>query len=189
MEFLKYSVMDFFSFCWNTWANGGIMMIPLAVLAFVIFFNILGMILDLHSRIGKKVGKALRKEILGHAHNTEEIHEEFTEKEKEEMGRFNRWFAFTNKLVSSAPLVGLLGTVTGMIYLFAHMGGATDIAQELSAGISRALFPPALGLVIAMIGMFGLTFVKGKLVKYDHFFMKMERKAVRKHIKLQTGGK
>lgn len=161
-------------------------MIPLAVLAFVIFFNILKMILDLHSHIGKKVGKALRKEILGHVHNTKEIHEEFTEKEKEEMSRFNRWFVFTNKLVSSAPLVGLLGTVTGMIYLFAHMGADGDIAQQLSSGISKALFPPALGLVIAMFGMFGLTFVKSKLVKYDHFFMRMERKATQKYIKLQN---
>ena len=159
------------------------MMIPLAVLAFVIFFNILGMILDLHSRIGKKIGKALRKEVLGHVHNTEEIHEEFTEKEKAEISRFTQWFSFTNKLVTATPLVGLLGTVLGMIYLFSQMGGGEDITQMLSSGISRALFPPALGLVIAMFGLFGLAFVKSKLVKYDHFFMKMERKAIRKYIK------
>ena len=177
---------DFISFCWNTWANGGIMMIPLAVLAFFIFWNILSMIIDLHSHIGKKVGKSLRKEVLEHVHNAEEIHEEFTEKEKEEMDRFNQWFAFTNKLVSAAPLIGLLGTVTGMIYLFANMGGGGDIAQQLATGISRALFPPALGLVIAMFGMFGLAFVKSKLVDYDHFFMRMERKATQKYIKSQN---
>ena len=176
-------MIDLFSFCWRIWENGGIMMIPLAILAFIIFFNILGMMIDLHFHIGKKVGKALRKEVLGHAHNVEEIHEEFTEKEKEEMDRFNHWFSFTNKLVSSAPLVGLLGTVTGMIYLFANMGVGGDITQQLAIGISRALFPPALGLVIAMVGMFGLSFVKSKLMKYDHFFMRMERKATQKYIK------
>jgi biopolymer transport protein ExbB len=174
---------DFISFCWQTWVNGGIMMIPLAVLAFFIYFSILGMMVDLHHKIGKKVGKAMRKEVLGHTHDVEELHQEFVNKEALEMGYFHRWMGFTNKLVAAAPLVGLLGTVTGMIYLFANMGYSTDIAQSLSSGISKALYPPALGLVIAMFGMFGLSFIKGKLTSYDHFFLKMERKATRKLLK------
>jgi biopolymer transport protein ExbB len=174
---------EFISFCWQTWVNGGIMMIPLAILAFAIFFSILGMIMDLHYKIGKKVGKAMRKEVLGHAHDVEELHWDFIHKEALEMGYFHRWMGLTNKLVAAAPLVGLLGTVTGMIYLFANMGNAGDIAQSLSSGISKALYPPALGLVIAMFGMFGLSFVKGKLANYDHFFLKMERKATKKYLK------
>ena len=176
-------MIDFFSFCWQTWVNGGIMMIPLAVLAFVISFSILGMIIDLHHKIGKKIGKAIRKEVLGHVHNEEELHWDFVHKESLEMGYFYRWMGFTNKLVESAPLVGLLGTVTGMIYLFFILGGSSNIAQDLSSGISKALYPPALGLVIAMFGMFGISFIKSKLVKYDLFFMKMERKATRKLLR------
>jgi len=179
---------EFISFCWQTWVNGGIMMIPLAIMAFVIAFSILGMIVDLHHKIGKKVGKAMWKEVLGHVHNEEELHQEFVNKEALEMGYFHRWMGFTNKLVAAAPLVGLLGTVTGMIYLFATMGNSTDIAQSLSSGISKALYPPALGLIIAMFGMFGLGFVKGKLTKYDHFFLKMERKATRKLLKRRESG-
>lgn len=162
------------------------MMIPLAILAFFIFFSILGMVTELHHKIGKKVGKAMRKEALGHAHNEDELHQEFVNKEEWEMGYFHRWMGFTNKLVAAAPLIGLLGTVTGMIYLFATMGDSTDIAQSLSSGISKALYPPALGLVIAMFGVFGLSFVKGKLTSYDHFFLKMERKATRKLLKRES---
>ena len=162
------------------------MMIPLALLAFAIFFNILGMVIELHYCIGKKVGKALRKEILGKIHNLDELHEEFTEKEKKELSRFSGWFGVTNKMVQAAPLVGLLGTVTGMIFLFATMGNSTDIAQSLAQGISKALYPPALGLIIAMFGTFGLSFIKTKLNKYDSFFMRMERKATQKYIKTQN---
>jgi len=181
-------VIEFISFCWQTWVKGGIMMIPLAILAFAIFFSILGMIMDLHHKIGKKVGKAMRKEILGHAHDVDELHQEFVNKEALEMGYFHRWMGVTNKMVAAAPLVGLLGTVTGMIYLFANMGDAGDITKTLSSGISRALFPPALGLVIAMFGLFGLAFIKNKLTQYDLFFMKMERKATRKLLKRESSG-
>jgi biopolymer transport protein ExbB len=159
-------------------------MIPLAIMSFFIFLNITRMIWDLNQHIGKKVGKALRKEILGRTDDVQSIHEEFTELEKAEMARFSHWFSFTNQLVNASPLVGLLGTVTGMIYLFSHMGsGGEDITQQLSKGISRALYPPALGLVIAMFGLLGLNFIKSKLVKYDHFFMRMELKTIQKHLK------
>lgn len=164
------------------------MMIPLSILAFIIFFNLIHMWNQLRLKIGKKVGKALRKELISHAKDTLDLHEEFTDVERLEMQNFKKWYSFTGSCVGAAPLIGLLGTVLGMILLFSTMGQSTsvDMAQQLADGISKALFPPAMGITISLFGLLGLNFIKGKLMKYDYFFARMERKATRKMLKKKT---
>ena len=53
-------------------------------------------------------------------------------------------------LVAIAPLIGLLGTVVGLVEVFSADAAADTIAQ----GISRALLSTQLGLIIAVPGMF-----------------------------------
>ena len=53
------------------------------------------------------------------------------------------------------PLLGLLGTVTGMIAIFDVLNVfGTGNAQGMAAGISRALLPTIAGLVTALAGLF-----------------------------------
>ena len=59
-------------------------------------------------------------------------------------------------LVSLAPLLGLLGTVTGMIGVFevlATTGGGD--ARSMAAGVSQATIPTMAGMVAALSGVFG----------------------------------
>ena len=59
--------------------------------------------------------------------------------------------------VGVAPLLGLLGTVAGMIGLFDTLASGqvnTDLTSSVAAGISTALFTTQFGLVIAIPGMF-----------------------------------
>ena len=59
--------------------------------------------------------------------------------------------------VSAAPLMGLLGTVTGMLATFAALasGSGGDKTMSLVAeGISEALITTETGLVIALPGLF-----------------------------------
>ncbi|GAB4295378.1 MAG: hypothetical protein Kow0090_10280 [Myxococcota bacterium] len=58
-------------------------------------------------------------------------------------------------LTAVAPLLGLLGTVSGMIETFEVISGAGggDIAS-LSSGISKALITTEAGLIIAIPGLF-----------------------------------
>ena len=61
-------------------------------------------------------------------------------------------------LTGVAPLLGLLGTVAGMIFTFdavAATGGET--ASRVAGGISTALITTQFGLVIALPGVFGLA--------------------------------
>lgn len=66
-----------------------------------------------------------------------------------------RWTTLINVLVSVAPLMGLLGTVMGMIETFNSLGDMTFYSQSggIAAGIATALFTTQLGLVVAVPGV------------------------------------
>lgn len=60
-------------------------------------------------------------------------------------------------VVGIAPLLGLLGTVTGLITTFNNLniggGGASDSATKAAAGIGEALITTASGMLVAIIGL------------------------------------
>jgi biopolymer transport protein ExbB len=58
-------------------------------------------------------------------------------------------------IVSIAPLIGLLGTVSGMIETFDSLGDMTLFAQSggIAGGISQALFSTQMGLCVAVPGV------------------------------------
>ncbi|HEX7048368.1 MAG TPA: MotA/TolQ/ExbB proton channel family protein [Gammaproteobacteria bacterium] len=64
-------------------------------------------------------------------------------------------------LVAVCPLLGLLGTVTGMIEVFdvmAYLG--TGSARSMADGISKATIPTMAGMVGALIGVFAITLLE-----------------------------
>jgi biopolymer transport protein ExbB len=93
---------------------------------------------------------------LQHApHGFDAMHEAAVEKSGELSGRFYRKVEYLNILGNLGPLLGLLGTVWGMIKAFGSLsggGGATD-ASGLADGISEALVNTALGLILAIMGL------------------------------------
>lgn len=69
-----------------------------------------------------------------------------------ELGRYR---ALTGAIVAVAPLLGLLGTVSGMIETFASLGDMTLYSQSggIAGGISQALLTTQFGLVVAIPGL------------------------------------
>lgn len=53
-------------------------------------------------------------------------------------------------IASAAPLLGLLGTVVGMIEIFAVQGSSSQTPEALAAGIALALYNTAFGLIVAI---------------------------------------
>jgi biopolymer transport protein ExbB len=82
----------------------------------------------------------------------------FENREKACMRLLNRDFTILAALTAVAPLLGLLGTVTGMIDTFnavSLVGGNTG--ERVAAGISSALITTQFGLIVALPGVFGLA--------------------------------
>jgi len=72
-------------------------------------------------------------------------------------------------LASVAPLLGLLGTVSGMIDTFAVIGEqGTGNAQALAGGIREALVTTETGLLIAIPGLFAGWVLKRQVRKLQH---------------------
>jgi biopolymer transport protein ExbB len=66
-------------------------------------------------------------------------------------------------IVAGAPLLGLLGTVIGMIKIFAVVATAgSGITEQLSSGISQALITTATGLVIAIPALFTHSYLESR---------------------------
>jgi biopolymer transport protein ExbB len=97
---------------------------------------------------------------------------------RHETARLNRYLGALGTIVGISPLLGLLGTVTGMINVFqtiAETGGGGDAAQ-LSGGISQALITTATGLLIAIPSMVAYNYFheKSDLIATD-----LERESLR----------
>src|ERR1700719_4869981 len=62
-------------------------------------------------------------------------------------------------IVTGAPLLGLLGTITGMMQAFKVIGGSGLVAPtQVTSGVAQALIATALGLLIALFSLFGFNF-------------------------------
>lgn len=67
----------------------------------------------------------------------------------------NKTVPIIKMLVNLCPLMGLLGTVTGMIHVFDVMAvTGNSNARAMAAGISQATIPTMAGMVIAIAGLY-----------------------------------
>lgn len=65
-----------------------------------------------------------------------------------------RGLNWLSMMVTMAPLLGLLGTVVGMICSFAAVGGDIGAPTVITGGVSEALIATATGLTVAIIALF-----------------------------------
>ena len=98
-----------------------------------------------------------------------------------------RWLWILETIVTAAPLLGLLGTITGMIRAFRLFGnqGLVDPAG-VTGGVAEALIATALGLFIALIALFAFNYFSQRQAQ---IMDEMERLGTRliDHIRLDAG--
>ncbi len=101
----------------------------------------------------------------------------------EEAGRgvahvLERFLTTLGTIASLAPLMGLFGTVVGMIEIFGATDAATGAANpaQLAHGISVALYNTGFGLAIAMPALVFYRHFRGQV---DSFIIDMEQQAVK----------
>ncbi|HEY2124492.1 MAG TPA: MotA/TolQ/ExbB proton channel family protein [Chthoniobacterales bacterium] len=82
-----------------------------------------------------------------------------------EMVRLERGLVILEVITGIAPLIGLIGTVSGLIHVFASLGlsaGAAD-AKRIALGISEALSCTIFGLGIAVVTLIGFVYFSKKV--------------------------
>jgi biopolymer transport protein ExbB len=89
--------------------------------------------------------------------------------------RLSRNLTLLGSIGSIAPLLGLLGTVVGMIAIFASQQAGSN-PQDLAHGISVALYCTALGIIVAVPAVISYRYFK-RLV--DDYLVDMEEQAER----------
>ncbi len=93
---------------------------------------------------------------------------------------FNRYGNIFNLTIGVAPLLGLLGTVLGLMnsFSFIDLGSAGTNAKEVTGGISEALVSTAYGLIIAIFTISFLTFFnsckKDEIISLREFGVRLQ---------------
>jgi biopolymer transport protein ExbB len=84
-----------------------------------------------------------------------------------ELERAGRFIVVLDTIVTLAPLLGLLGTVTGLMRAFFKLGEAELSEQAITGGIGEALIATACGLSIAIVALVFLNYFSSKLAKFQ----------------------
>jgi biopolymer transport protein ExbB len=77
----------------------------------------------------------------------------------DQVKRMRRYMGVLDTMITVAPLLGIFGTVTGIIQSFEALGAAgVDRPAEVTAGIAQALITTAAGLAIAILSVIPYNF-------------------------------
>jgi len=99
----------------------------------------------------------------------------------EEAGRaathdMERFLTTIGTIASISPLLGLFGTVVGMIEIFGAQNAGGAAPAELAHGISVALYNTAFGLIVAVPSMIAYRHFRSSV---DSFTIEMEQQAIK----------
>ncbi|MFC3146123.1 MotA/TolQ/ExbB proton channel family protein [Piscinibacterium candidicorallinum] len=108
---------------------------------------------------------------------------EVTKSAIEDVGRgvaheLSRFLNAIGTIASAAPLMGLFGTVVGMIEIFGASGGPGGVTNvdQLAHGISVALYNTGFGILIAIPALIAHRYFRGRV---DDFIVEMEQDALK----------
>lgn len=167
----------------DIWLSGGWVMIPLALLAVMIYSTGVQLLLFLRKgniQLGRdtewlnwvydpdkasgRVGEIIRytqENVTAAKH----VRNRFEEIRQSMLHNVQRRVTFLNTLVAAAPLMGLLGTVIGMLGTFAGISssGGAETVDVVAKGISEALITTQTGLFIALPGIFLVLIIRRRI--------------------------
>jgi biopolymer transport protein ExbB len=100
-----------------------------------------------------------------------------------ELKRAGRFLTVMDTLVTLAPLLGLLGTVTGLMGAFLHIGSAELSVSAVTGGIGQALIATACGLGIAIFALIPFNFFSAKLTQ-----LQFDLETAATNVEVMVGG-
>jgi biopolymer transport protein ExbB len=100
-----------------------------------------------------------------------------------ELKRAGRFLVVMDTLVTLAPLLGLLGTVTGLMRAFHYVGSAELSVTAVTGGIGEALIATACGLGIAIFALIPFNFFSAKVAQ-----LQFELETAATNVEVMAGG-
>lgn len=103
--------------------------------------------------------------VLGYAlaHRGPALEGAVTYATEQELQRYRRGVSVLDTVITLAPLLGLLGTVTGMMASFSLIGGDLGAPGAITGGIAEALIATAFGLGIAITSLIPFNLINQRV--------------------------
>jgi biopolymer transport protein ExbB len=100
-----------------------------------------------------------------------------------ELKRAGRFLTVMDTLVTLAPLLGLLGTVTGLMRAFLNIGSAELSVTAVTGGIGEALIATACGLGIAIFALIPFNYFSAKVTQ-----LQFDLETAATNVEVMVGG-
>ncbi|UUX94677.1 MotA/TolQ/ExbB proton channel family protein [Aquabacterium sp. J223] len=132
--------------------------------------------LALSSALGGVLAQGLRAVIAEPRISEEGLRQAFESAGRAAVHHLERYLNALGSIATAAPLLGLLGTVIGMIEIFGAQTPGGGNPAQLAHGISVALYNTAFGLIVAIPSLLFYRFFRGRV---DEYALAMELAAER----------
>lgn len=194
IETITAGLRDLWAQAVDIWQAGGWAMIAIAAIAFTLFGLGVHIALRLtatgHRKVREEewrrwihrprdrdgpIGELIERVTVGDS--LADMQHGFEQLRGTELTPFARDLKVMKIFVSAAPLVGLLGTVTGMLATFGALAsgsGGEKTMNMVAGGISEALITTETGLVIALPGLFFQYHLARRFETYKAFLAHLE---------------
>ena len=109
-------------------------------------------------------GRVIHAALLRHHAPREQLKEIVQEAGQLEVPRLERYLAILNAIAHAGPLIGLLGTVVGLLDSFTNLSATNGITTpaEVARGVYQSLIASALGLVVAIPSYLFFAFLSAR---------------------------
>lgn len=135
-----------------------------------------------NSPLGAVLASGFRAAARPHA-SAESLQEDLENAGRHEVWRLQKYLNALATVASAAPLLGLLGTVVGMIEIFGSQTAAGSDPAQLAHGISVALYNTAFGLIVAVPSLIFYRYFRSRV---DDYTVDLEQAARRLATHLQS---
>jgi biopolymer transport protein ExbB len=189
--------------------DGGILMVPLTVLDLTIYWTAFKLIFFFTEHFFYKVNRELLTEhvenpglssgelrrVLDYTQASDvrsvgEVRSRFAEVINSYLADVDTKRSYLLILVTTAPLMGLLGTVMGMLTTFSGLAvsGGGSTVDQIAAGISEALITTQTGLIIAIPAYVMATLIQKRRNEMEACLTTMETLTVQLYEKKSNNG-
>lgn len=128
-------------------------------------------------RTSSPLGRVLAAGLVNQRHSREVMKEAIEDVGRQVVAELERFLNALGTIAAISPLLGLLGTVLGMIKVFTAITAAgVGNPGVLAGGISEALITTAAGLAIAIPSLFFYRYLRARV---DTLVLKMEEEALK----------